>query len=69
MKLWRLSVSDGKFGKPEGTALAWAEDAQAAKQVVEQEMAGETAYGEPFVIGDVSPYEDSKPHVVVINFD
>lgn len=69
MKLWRLSISDGKFGKPGGTALAWAKDAQTARQTVEQELASETAYGEPFVIADAHPYDDSQPHVVVINWD
>ena len=34
VRLWRLPI----FGRPEGTALAWAEDAEEARRIVEQEL-------------------------------
>jgi hypothetical protein len=69
MRLWRLPISDGQLDRPQGTALAWAEDADEARRTVERELFGESSYGKPFVVGDPVGYEGETPHVVVINWE
>ena len=69
MPLWRVSIVDGRFGRPVGTAITWADDADAASVAVESELAGETSYGKPFVVADVQPYGSPDAHVVVIDYE
>ncbi len=68
MKLWRLPITDGLLDKHEGTAVAWADDAEGARRAVEQELSDESAYGKPFVVGDATDYDEEHPHVVVVNW-
>jgi hypothetical protein len=68
MPLSEVSIVDGRFGRPVGTAIVWADAPRAAVHAVEQVHEGETSYGEPFVVTEARPYEPDAPTVIIVNY-
>jgi hypothetical protein len=64
--LSRVPVCRGTSERPRGHPGA--DDPESAIRAVEQEHAGETSYGVPYVITEARPYEPDSPTVIIINY-
>lgn len=64
-RLWRARVVDGLFHRDEGWGLVLAESEDQVRAVVAEYLTHDSAYGKPFEVSQVEPYDHSEAHVLV----
>jgi hypothetical protein len=64
-RLWRVSVVDGLFRRDEGWGVVLAESEDQVRAVVAEYLRHSSAYGKPFEVSHVEPYDHPEAQVLV----
>jgi hypothetical protein len=68
MKVWRVTVVDGEFGRYAGFGVVMAASTEDARSLMGEYLRHDHAYGKPYEVSRVEAYDSPEPVVAFFNW-